>query len=121
MKQLIELLEEAKKDLQTGPGGMFYADQMWAARRVIEKAIYILRHPRWETVEQYEKRTGEKWPDGWAVYTLYEYNTNGKRWVFCESYHYAVLTPCEGSRVVAIVCATEAGPPPDTWVPEAKQ
>jgi hypothetical protein len=74
--------------------------------------------PRWETPKQYKARTGKAWPEDWAVYTLYKTELIYKKWWFCESYHCAKTTMLSGDRVLAIVCATEAGCPPDDWMPE---
>jgi hypothetical protein len=118
VKKAVELLEEACKDLEESGRGMIYQMQISGGLDTIREAIALLKAPRWETTEQYEKRTGKAWPDDWAVYTLCENNINGNRWWFCESYHYASIRMCTGSRLVAIICATEAGPPPDEWRPE---
>jgi hypothetical protein len=36
----------------------------------LELAVEALEHPHWETPEQYEKRTGERWNDEWPVWIL---------------------------------------------------
>ncbi|MDR1239567.1 MAG: hypothetical protein LBK27_05605 [Treponema sp.] len=81
--------------------------------------------PRWETPEQRERRTGEKWPDNAAVY----FNS----WFPASDFKYVPgiwqlmelkLASLAAERLnfekvkTAIVCATEAGPPPDGWRPE---
>jgi hypothetical protein len=72
--------------------------------------------PRWETPEQYEKRTGEAWPNDWAVYALTELG-----WI-AMSYKLAKMKSHYDDGflgfVTAIVCAAEAGSPPDGWEPE---
>jgi hypothetical protein len=76
--------------------------------------------PRWETPEQYEKRTGEPWPDDWAVYALYEDNGGRLKW-FAQSRGFTekqIKRNKSDSRIKMMVCATEAGPPPDDWRPE---
>ena len=61
------------------------------------------------TPEQYKKRTGREWPDNAAVYSRAK-NTNGgwSLWSI-SSFWCAKLTVYE----IQIVCATEAGPPPN--------
>jgi hypothetical protein len=124
MKKVIKKLEDVKKFLlgRYAFGLEEGIDNKPLKQRIdmLSEAILELQspHPRWETPEQWEKRTGERWPNNGAVYVLYENNTNGNKWVFCESYYYAASEPCEGNRLVAIICATEAGPPPDAWEPE---
>jgi hypothetical protein len=92
--------------------GAPYKEAAYMANRLIQEAIALLKAPRWETPEQYEKRTGEKWPDDWAVYALYEDNDGNRDW-FCGTHH------CEQKKKIKIknknplmiICATEAGPP----------
>jgi hypothetical protein len=67
--------------------------------------------PRWETPEQREKRTGKKWPDNWPVWALISLLHGELIW---EVMSYDTAT----SAAEYIVCATEAGPPPDGWRPE---
>jgi hypothetical protein len=133
MKEAIQDLECALEKLSYVDAGIVYTvceKPFRDAKGLIRVAVAHLKkvaaiaelpHPYWETPEQYEKRTGEKWPNGWAVYALYENNNNGNRWVFCESYYFASSELCEGNRLVAIICATEAGPPPVDWRPGVKQ
>jgi hypothetical protein len=80
------------------------------------EARHLIEVPAWETPEQYEKRTGEKWPDDWAVYSLNELNE-------CNAWSVGVykherLYMKDHKTMKAIVCATEAGRPPDDWRPE---
>jgi hypothetical protein len=89
----------------------------------LEKRIDMLKEaiaeleapPRWETPEQWEKRTGKAWPNKAAVYYR------------CSRADFWVVSSFgEAKRDIAmsfvhtadIVCATEAGPPPDGWQPE---
>jgi hypothetical protein len=69
--------------------------------------------PRWETPNQWQKRTGKAWPDTWPVFFEYGENTN--------QYHIDRLEKVKNERVLKIgrVCVfTEAGPPPNNWRPE---
>jgi hypothetical protein len=70
--------------------------------------------PRWETPEQYVKRTGERWPDDWAVYYIdppRPYWDTQPTWEICR--HDIAIR----NGLICVV-ATEAGPPPDGWRPE---
>jgi hypothetical protein len=70
--------------------------------------------PRWETPDQWEKRTGKAWPEDWAVWSIttdgiLEITTMGEEEV----------RKTWGNHFYAI--PTEAGPPPEDWRPEEKQ
>jgi hypothetical protein len=85
---------------------------------LIEETIALLEARHWETPEQYKKRTGESWPDDWAVYALYETNDGERQW-FCESCGYAQHKgKRKSNNPKIIICAGYAGPPPDDWRPE---
>jgi hypothetical protein len=70
---------------------------------------------RWETPEQCKKRTGEAWLDKAPVYALTEFG-----WIVMSYNSAKMRLHYDGTLgfVTAIVCATEAGPPPDGWEPE---
>jgi hypothetical protein len=69
--------------------------------------------PRWETPEQWKELTGEEWPEAWGVYTLFYGG-----WIL-QRYREAKLM---GTYMpITIVCATEAGPPPEDWRPEGEE
>jgi hypothetical protein len=90
----------------------------------------------WETPEQWKKRTGKAWPKNGAVYAKYEeLDFKGglghviKKWgdwdlkTLRMARHTQKL--CKKSFGVdawscrsVIICATEAGPPPDDWMPD---
>jgi hypothetical protein len=74
--------------------------------------------PRWETPNQWEKRTGKAWPDDWAVYALYENNDGQRQWFWGGYEKERDKAGRRGKNPIAIVCAAEAGPPPDDWRPE---
>jgi hypothetical protein len=78
--------------------------------------LRLIEVPAWETPEQYERRTGKKWQDDWAVYALYENNDGERRWFWggCGRER----RKGENGNTRKIVCAAEAGPPPDGWEPE---
>jgi hypothetical protein len=108
MKKVIELLEDAL-DV------MLHVTQIpesYQEVAYIEEAIAELKAlPRWETPEQYEKRTGEKWPDDWPVWSIttdgiLEITTMGEE----------EIRKTWGNHFYAI--PTEAGPPPEDWRPE---
>jgi hypothetical protein len=77
--------------------------------------------PRLYTPEQWEQRTGKPWPDGWAVYALTELGKIDMGWMAMpyqlakKRFHYEDF---DYGCVSTIVCATEAGPPPNDWRPE---
>jgi hypothetical protein len=75
--------------------------------------------PDWETPEQWEKRTGEAWPDDWAVYALERrYTVLNDVIVAFEAMSYGAA---KWKGLDKIICATEAGPPPDDWKPEEER
>jgi hypothetical protein len=87
----------------------------------MEMVIKELKTPRWETPEQYEKRTGNKWPDSALVYAMYEANDGSRIWGY-ESYGYAQYKREKNRHnPIWIICATEAGQPPDDWKPEEEK
>jgi hypothetical protein len=91
------------------------------ANGFIRQAIAELKtKPRWETPEQRLKRTGEAWPEDWAVYAVYEDNDGKKKW-FSGCYCRERERMRKGKIPEMIVCATEAGPPPDDWRPMEKE
>ena len=87
--------------------------------------------PDWITPEQWEKRTGSVWPDNAAVYYRYSeahltyegfyYDDFAGDWVIKK---HSYVSGCNEevqaykSGRYQMVCATEAGPPPDDWRPE---
>ena len=122
MKQVIDLLRLAHRHLNVED--LLQSTQMYMiayARGYIASAIAALQ-PRWETPKQWEKRTGESWPDNGAVYI----RENGELRV--EEYWRALQLENDLIRLdkdfgdhhvpLLVLCATEAGPPPDGWVPE---
>jgi hypothetical protein len=84
--------------------------------RDIDRAIAELKAPpRLETPEQYRERTGKVWPEWWAVYARDSPHGVWKAYLYWEARH----TFYEAS--IQIVCAGEAGCPPDDWKPEGAQ
>jgi hypothetical protein len=69
--------------------------------------------PRWETPEQWEKRTGKAWPDDWPVWNI------TKEMIGISTMAEEAERKKWGNHVY--VCATEAGPPPDDWRPEEER
>jgi hypothetical protein len=126
MKKAIELLETAKLDLIKFSRDHSRIILAMSALSNIEEALYDLRlRPRWETPEQREKRTGEAWPDNAPAYFNLWFLTKDSKytpgiWQLMElgkaRKEVERLTSLEIKT--AIVCATEAGPPPDGWKPE---
>jgi hypothetical protein len=68
--------------------------------------------PDFETPEQYKERTGEPWPDNAAVYWKW---ADDDAWTIGK---YSVMRDEYDPFGVWIICATEAGPPPEGWRPE---
>jgi hypothetical protein len=111
MKKVIALLLRA--DHKVTSEDLYRSDRFrWRAstKKLLKQAIDLLQAPpRWETPEQYKKRTGEAWPDGAAVYFYNRYFENGWgvcRYITAKKYY------------IFCVCATEAGLPPADWNPE---
>jgi hypothetical protein len=83
-------------------------------RLSIREVLELLESPpRWETPEQWEKRTGEKWPDKGPVWERFIWWPEPPVYSWNLKEHW-LAKPEE--RIV--VCATEAEPPPDEWRPE---
>jgi hypothetical protein len=81
--------------------------------------LHLTKVPDWETPEQWKKRTGKSWPEGAAVYFRMCTDKFGGFIVYTYkdalrlrdmAIAHAGITP-----KYQIVCATEAGPPPDTY------
>jgi hypothetical protein len=99
------------------PNGGFQEDVVNEVKRNITWAITKLKAPpRWETPEQRKERTGEDWPDDWAIYAAVM--AGGKSVWAVMLYRAAKDFNIPNYR---IVCATEAGKPPENWKPEGVQ
>jgi hypothetical protein len=115
VKRIIELLERMKRDVNSGrPMDLVSA-------REIDEALKELKTPRFYTPERWEAETGEAWDDLNGVYML-EHGTWGSlSWNF-YSYENAkgrIAETVDGKEIEKpIICATEAGKPPDDWKPE---
>jgi hypothetical protein len=114
MKKVIELLEQAKESMFLG--------SYYPAVELIKEALAELKAPSCrETPEQWKQRTGEPWPDNGAVYALTELGKIDMGWMAMsyqlakKRFHYEDF---DYGCVCAIICAIEAGPPPDDWRPE---
>jgi hypothetical protein len=93
--------------------------------------IHCMDKPRFYTPEQWEKKTGEVWPDNAGVFVISTHECNkSPRWeLILYSRYKFLLNAWRGtknqeqyhakwwSKVIA-VCATEAGSPPDDWKPD---
>jgi hypothetical protein len=93
-------------------------------RKILVSQNHVSEHTasRWETPEQYKARTGKPWPDDWAVYYRYV-SASGKLDIWRTGYYENIANSNHDFRshnagYYQIVCATEAGPPPDDWRPE---
>jgi hypothetical protein len=116
MKKIIEMLEKADGKI----GTVVVHDSGSAKRRkeaetLVRQAVAKLEgRPKWETPEQYKKRTGKAWPDSGAVYTICV--KNHQEFWYPKSLG---LVKKVGVPLKNVIIATEAGPPPDDWRPEA--
>jgi hypothetical protein len=130
MKKAIELLKQVKHKLRQVKvkNDDFSAGWLGLAEKSLDEAIKELEAtPRWETPEQWEKRTGEPWPDNGAVYYRDRgwHDAGQTGWCLWRvmSHKEAVKKPhepnCSGVSTAdfQIICATEAGKPPDECRP----
>jgi hypothetical protein len=121
MKKAIELLEDAYQDVYHSV--IVLGAEIKYSRNAMDKieaALAELKAPsRFETPEQREERTGEPWPDDAPVYFRgrYDFAETWNRWKL-GSFGEAVWELDDWSNGFQIVCATEAGPPPEGWRPE---
>jgi hypothetical protein len=125
MKKAIEALERAKAELvilRHKGGWITPCKFIRAAIKYINEDMAILQSPRWETPEQWEKRTGEKWKDDGAVYWRMR-DGEKEKWPFWfpMPLEMAELALAKTIGEHQIVIATEAGPPPDNWSPEVTE
>jgi hypothetical protein len=93
------------------------------AYKYIQLALDELKaSPRRETPEQYRKRTGKPWPDNWAVYYRYVLNGVPRDSWRVGNYKNISYSNADFRQANAgyhqIVCAGDAGPPPDDLEPE---
>jgi hypothetical protein len=134
VKKVIELLEEAFYQVSRSDSG-YKGTRLGRALDAIEEAITILKTPpRWETPEQRKERTGEEWPENALVYYRYAGARETYEGIYYDEFGgewgYAAYKRIRGFAREAekhkngryqIVCANEAGPPPDDWKPEEAQ
>jgi hypothetical protein len=125
MKKAIELLDRAWHSLEIpqSRADKYSRGYISEAMTLINEAIDSLQASRWETPEQYEKRTGKKYPDKgpvWFRHTCKNYRRErdfiawGLQLYKDARDEYDFHPP----NYKQIVIATEAGPPPDNWSPE---
>jgi hypothetical protein len=112
VEKVIELLERAYKWL---------CGFSTAGEEIVILNELSVPPPRWETPEQREQRTGEAWPEDNAIYfrtrykpTIYE----DERWTIWRVAKHKNRKRIAASYLVQIICATDAGKPPDDWEPE---
>jgi hypothetical protein len=112
VNELIELLKSAKNEFACViPDCEGCRGSLNTGLDLLDEALAELEAPpRWETPDQWEKRTGEKWPDNGAVYALVLLLRGELIW---EVMSYDTAT----SAAEYIICATEAGPPPENFKP----
>jgi len=72
--------------------------------------------PRYETPEQFKKRTGREYPDDLTVYVLVSF-LGRKNW--CHVYYSDAKSTAYNQIALAIVCANnDLGAPDPKWRPE---
>jgi hypothetical protein len=127
MKEVIDLLENADiflTDINGDVAEITPRNFVKAAAVSIRKAISKLQAPpRYETPEQYKKRTGKEWPRNWAVYCGKKYETEDYRIYEWDVHSYSdileIIKHTHSYEVCdVIIVATELGCPPDGWTPE---
>jgi hypothetical protein len=129
VKKVINYIEQAQQLI----AGIVCPDRdVKIALELLDYALEELQSPRWETHDRWEKRRGEAWPDDGAVYYKTPYEdispkTKQKtgeikysRWKVGELHNVRMgeFMRGLGGLPYIIICATEAGPPPDDWRPE---
>jgi hypothetical protein len=122
MKKIIEKLERAfheldKMNIDVKDVGWFNFDCVAGAWNILKYVLAELKSPpRWYTPEQWEQWTGKKWLDrGPVYYRAYPLN----EWSLLSFEFAKYQISLRGvAKTAQIVCATEAGPPPDDWRPE---
>jgi hypothetical protein len=122
MKKVIEQLERAEGSIMLSfSGNPEEMDLLTEAINYINNAIAELKAPpSWETPEQRKERTGEEWPDRSPVYVRFRFKTGDNK---DKTYYWGLYEWHQARRFVKniIICATEAGCPPDDWEPEGAQ
>jgi hypothetical protein len=114
MKKAIELIEHTIKLLRM----LYRSHTHQICIETLELALSALQAPRWETPEQYEMRTGEKWGDDWPVWvkSKIKWEEGGLSTLFWSLYRrYETV---KGSEDYAYVVCVNGEPPPDDWKPE---
>jgi hypothetical protein len=127
MKRVIEQLEGARKIIIGVGLDLEYrltkeeAFELNLGVEQISKAIVELKAPlRWETPEQWKKRTGKEWPNHAAVFTRLSGAVTPWDLGLYRAYKVAISIIEQSGEGVApfdVICATEAGCPPDDWRP----
>jgi hypothetical protein len=118
MKNIFENLRVASgilRSLVYGKDG----DMASVALGLLMESMAELKSPQWETPKQREKRTGKVWPDNAAVYWRMRDDKKSKwyKW-FPMPLEMAEMAIAKTIGEHQLICATEAGPPPDDWEPE---
>jgi hypothetical protein len=112
MKKAIELLKSAKNEFACViPDCEGCRGSLNTGLDLLDEALAELEAPpRWETPDQWEKRTGKAWPEDWPVWDI----TDGMIGISTMAEEEERKT--WGNHIYVI--ATEAGPPPKSWRPE---
>jgi hypothetical protein len=122
VKKVIEKLAEAKRILRCR-GPKLELSDFYDVYNCIADALIELEAPRWYTPERREAETGEAWPEDWGVYVVHQkFETDFYPDWYISDYRSAKYKKDRKEYAIAyIICATEAGPPPDGWRPEEEK
>jgi hypothetical protein len=129
MKKAIDLIDAAKGKVYDIDYDDSYRDRNEVVRDecidLLDEAIAELKNPRWETPEQWEKRTGNKYPEDAAVRIFYSPEHG---WDLMEYWRAKQLEQDLARldkdfdvdpKLIPIVCDCGVdGPPPYGWKPE---
>jgi hypothetical protein len=112
VKKVIEVLESLRGNLLCINAAGVSERRRRKAIGLVDEAIAILKSlPRWETPEQWEKRTGEKYPDRAPVWCI-DNDDPADPW-FLDYHENAVE-----DEQYYIICAVGGLVPPNDWKPE---
>ena len=84
------------------------------------KEVVMSLLPDYETPDQYEKRTGEKWNGALWVRIWLSFGSGNKWGIWFATSNresYVIPTPPN----YQVLCAQSPEPPPDDWIPEEEQ
>jgi hypothetical protein len=121
MKKVIESSRPVVRWLESVKADLDFHNVTHITLDLLDQAIAELKSPRWYTPKQWEQCTGKAWPDSGAVYWRYkrDMEREDKKW-YINIYILALRSAKYvgmANDAKQIICATEAGPPPEDWEP----